>query len=256
MSQGRFIARNLPFGVYRLNIERPGFGSFSTLVEIRSEVPLDYTVTLRVAPIETAIVVKDSATLLDPHRTAPVYYIGDETLRDRLGATPGRAVLDLVEMQPGWILEANGVLHPRGAEYNTQYVVDGFPVVDNRSPAFAPGLDVDEVQSMNVRTAGYPAEYGRKLGGVIEVTTKEDTRAGWHGSAVFDGGSFSTAGGDRLGAIRAGPHGSGSEPGLRAHRPLSRSTGSRELHKQRDGRRWKRALRHRFQRKGPACASP
>ena len=194
--QGRFIARNLPFGVYRLNIERQGFGSFSALVEIRSEVPLDYPVTLRVAPIETAIVVKDSATLLDPHRTAPVYYIGDDTLRDRLGATPGRAVLDLVVMQPGWILEANGVLHPRGAEYNTQYVVDGFPVVDNRSPAFAPGLDVDEVQSMNVRTAGYPAEYGRKLGGVIEVTTKEDTRAGWHGSAVFDGASFSTAGGD------------------------------------------------------------
>ena len=30
-------------------------------------------------------------------------------------------------------MEANGVLHPRGAEYNTQYVVDGFPVVDNRS---------------------------------------------------------------------------------------------------------------------------
>src|SRR6185369_173174 len=111
--------------------------------------------------------------------------------------------------------------HPRGAEYNTQYVVDGFPVVDNGSPTLAPGLDVDEVQSMNVRTAGYPAEYGRKLGGVIEVTTKEDTRAG--------------------------PHGSGSEPGLRAHRPLSRSTSSRELHQQRDGRRWKRALRHRFQ---------
>src|SRR5207244_2683000 len=88
--------------------------------------------------------------------TAPAYYVGEETLRDRLGATPARAVLDLVEMQPGWLVEANGVLHPRGAEYNTQYVVDGFPVVDNRSPAYAPGLDVDEIQSMNVRTAGYP----------------------------------------------------------------------------------------------------
>ncbi|HKF26090.1 MAG TPA: TonB-dependent receptor, partial [Candidatus Acidoferrum sp.] len=84
---------------------------------------------------------------------------------------------------------------PRGAEYNTQYVVDGFPLVDNRSPAYAPGLDPDEIQSMNVRTAGYPAEYGRKLGGVIEVTTAEDMRAGWHGSAAFDGGSFSTGSG-------------------------------------------------------------
>ena len=194
-SQGRYTVRSLPFGIYRLNVERTGFASFSTLLEIRSEVPVDFKVTLGIAPIETAVVVTDAATLLDPHRTAPAYYVGEETLRDRLGATPARAVLDLVEMQPGWLVEANGVLHPRGAEYNTQYVVDGFPVVDNRSPAYAPGLDVDEIQSMNVRTAGYPAEYGRKLGGVIEVTTAEDARAGWHGSAAFDGGSFSTASG-------------------------------------------------------------
>lgn len=193
--QGRHVARNLPFGLYRLNVERPDFAPFSTLLEIRSEVPLDYTVTLRVAPIETSLIVEDSATLLDAHRTAPAYYIGDEELSDRLTSSPGRAVLDLIDMQPGWLVEANGVLHPRGAEYNTQYVVDGFPVVDNRSPAFAPGLEVDEIQSMNVRTAGYPAEYGRKLGGVIEVTTAEDARPGWHGSAVFDGGSFSTASG-------------------------------------------------------------
>ncbi len=194
-NQGRYSARNLPFGVYRLTIERTGFGPFSTLLEIRSEVPFDYKITLGIAPIETSVVVRESATLLDPHRTAPAYFVGEETLRDRRAATPARAVLDLVQMQPGWLLEANGVLHPRGAEYSTQYVVDGFPVVDNRSPAFAPGLEVDEIQSMNIRTAGYPAEYGRKLGGVIEVTTAEDMRAGWHGSAAFEGGSFSTAGG-------------------------------------------------------------
>jgi hypothetical protein len=194
-NQGRYIARNLPFGVYRLNIARPGFGSSSTLLEIRSEVPLEYKVTLSVAVIETSVVVKDSATLLDPHHTAPTYYVGEETLHDRRASTPARAVLDLIDMQPGWLVEANGVLHPRGAEYNTQYVVDGFPVVDNRSPAFAPGFEVDEIQSMNVRTAGYPAEYGRKLGGVIEVTTAEDTRPGWHGSAALNAGSFSTASG-------------------------------------------------------------
>ncbi|HLN01146.1 MAG TPA: hypothetical protein VK335_17785 [Bryobacteraceae bacterium] len=194
--QGHFTARNLPFGTYRLKIERAGFSSYSALVEIRSEVPRDYTVTLRLAQIETTMVVEDSATLIDAERTAPAYYLGGETLQDRPAATPGRGVIDLVESQPGWILESNGVLHPRGAEYNTQYVLDGFPIIDNRSPAFAPSLDADDIQSMTVRTAGYPAEYGRKLGGVIEVTTKEDTRAGWHGSAGFDGGSFSTAEGN------------------------------------------------------------
>ena len=194
--QGRYTARHLPFGVYRLNIERAGFGPVSALITIHSEVPFEYAVTLRIAQIETAVVVKDSDTLLDPHRAAPAYRIGEDTLRDRPAAMAARGIIDLVDGQPGWLLEANGVLHPRGAEYNTQYVVDGFPVVDNRSPAFAPGLDADDVQSMNIRTAGYPAEYGRKLGGVIEVTTAEDTRSGWHGSAAFEGQSFSTTSGD------------------------------------------------------------
>jgi hypothetical protein len=194
--QGRYAARHLPFGVYRLNLDRPGFAPVSTLITIQSEVPLEHTVTLRVAQMDTEVVVKDSDTLLDPHRTAPAYRIGEETLHDRPAASPARALIDLVEAQPGWLVEANGVLHPRGAEYNTQYVIDGFPVMDNRSPAFAPGLDADEVQSMTVRTAGYPAEYGRKLGGVIEVTSAEDTRGGWHGAAAFEGGSFSTASGE------------------------------------------------------------
>jgi outer membrane cobalamin receptor len=93
------------------------------------------------------------------------------------------------------LLEANGVLHPRGSEYQTQYVIDGLPLTDNRSPSFAPELEADDVHSMNILTAGYPAEYGRKLGGVIEVVTSGDARQGLHGNFVASGGSFGTASG-------------------------------------------------------------
>ena len=47
---------------------------------------------------------------------------------------------DLINMEPGWLLEAGGVLHPRGSEYQTQYVVDGIPLTDNRSAGFAPEI--------------------------------------------------------------------------------------------------------------------
>ena len=68
----------------------------------------------------------------------------------------------------------------------------GFPITDNRSAAFAPALEVEELRSLNVLTANYPAEYGRKLGGVIEVVTARDTTPGFHGTAVLQAGSFST----------------------------------------------------------------
>jgi hypothetical protein len=96
----------------------------------------------------------------------------------------------MVNSQPGWLLEANGVLHPRGSEYDVQYVIDGVPLYDNRSPAFAQSLGVEEFESMTMRTGGFPAEFGRSLGGVVEVKTNHDPAPGLHGEAVLQGGSF------------------------------------------------------------------
>jgi hypothetical protein len=99
-----------------------------------------------------------------------------------------------VNSQPGWLYEGNAVLHPRGSEYQTQFVVDGIPLTDNRSPSFGPAIDADDVQSVSIYTAGIPAEYGRKMGGVVEVNTLQDSQPGFHGQFVLSGGSFDTAG--------------------------------------------------------------
>src|SRR5581483_10603284 len=46
--EGIYSIRALPFGVYRLQVERNGFAPFSSLIEIRSEAPLDYRVRLEI----------------------------------------------------------------------------------------------------------------------------------------------------------------------------------------------------------------
>ena len=120
--------------------------------------------------------------------------MGTDFIQHRLSSIPGRSLQDLVNSQPGWLYEGNAVLHPRGSEYQTQFVVDGIPLTDNRSPSFGPEIEADDVQSMSIYTAGIPAEYGRKMGGVIEVNTMEDSQPGFHGQVVLSGGSFDTAG--------------------------------------------------------------
>ena len=194
-ADGRYMAQDLPFGVYRLSLHAEGFAPWSDLVEIRSEVPVHLTVTMGVAPLTTQVQVNDSATLVDPYRAGTLYTVGRQTISEQAAAQPGRDLLDLVADQPGWLLEANGVLHPRGSEYDVQYVVDGLPLTQNRSPAFAPSFDTDEVESLRVITANYPAEYGRKLGGVVELITQKDVPTGLHGQLDASGGSFSTADG-------------------------------------------------------------
>src|SRR6059058_5195338 len=193
--EGRYIAQDLPFGVYRLSLQAEGFAPWSNLVEIRSEVPVRVAVTLGVAPVTTQVQVNDSETLVDPYATGSLYSIGRQAIEEHDAAQPGRELLDLVAEQPGWVYEANGVLHPRGSEYDVQFVVDGLPLTQNRSPAFAPSFNTDEVESLRVITANYPAEYGRKLGGVVELTTQKDVPVGLHGQLDAGGGSFSTANG-------------------------------------------------------------
>ena len=76
------------------------------------------------------------------------------------------------------------------------------PLTQNRSPAFAPEFDADDVESMRVLTATFPAEYGRKLGGVVEVTTVKDVPDGLHGQLDLNGGSFSSISGSAARFLR------------------------------------------------------
>jgi hypothetical protein len=73
-------------------------------------------------------------------------------------------------------------------------VIDGIPLTDDRSPSFGPEIEADDVQSMSVYTAGIPAEYGRKMGGVVEINTQQDSDPGFHGQISLYGGSFDSAG--------------------------------------------------------------
>jgi hypothetical protein len=186
-SLGVAVLKRVPLGRYVLEVERAGFVSFNGVVDVQSTLPFEYHVTLTVGGIAAQVTVTPDQTLVDTGESGAVSRIGARTIETRVLSLPGRSLPALIDTQPGWLLEANGILHPRGSEYQTQLVVDGLPVTDNRSPAFAPALDADTVQSLTVLTAGYPAEYGRKLGGVVEALTAYATRQGLHGAFVASG---------------------------------------------------------------------
>ena len=191
--QGLLVARRLPFGKYRIVVERSGFDPYSALIEIRTALPVEHRVTMRLAALEAQVTVSANDTLIDLRQPTTMQRLGSEALSQRELALPGRALPDVVNTQPGWLLEANGILHPRGSEYQTQYIVDGLPMTENRSPAFAPEFAAADVRAMTVMTGGYPAEYGRKLGGVIEVVTGDQRRRGPGGSVLASAGSLDTA---------------------------------------------------------------
>jgi Carboxypeptidase regulatory-like domain/TonB-dependent Receptor Plug Domain len=191
---GALDVKRLPFGEYNVQIDSPGFAPLSKTVEIGSELPTDIALQLSLASVSSQVLVTSNATLIDPEQAGSEAQLGASTIQSAASSLPGRSLQDLVNSQPGWVFEGNAVLHPRGSEYQTQFVIDGVPIQDNRSPSFGPELESDDVASMSIYTAGIPAEYGRKMGGVIEVNTLRDTNPGFHGSAALSGGSFDTSG--------------------------------------------------------------
>jgi hypothetical protein len=192
--QGNLDAKRLPYGLYQLQIQGLSFAPLSESIEIRSALPLDRTIRLKLASVSESVKVTASGTLIDPYRAGSVNEVGLQTIENRLTALPGRSMQALVNSEPGWLYEGNAVLHPRGSEYQTQFVVDGIPLTDNRSPSFGPELEADDVDSLKIYTAGIPAEFGRKMGGVVEVNTLKSADPGLHGQLTLFGGSYDTAG--------------------------------------------------------------
>ena len=89
------------------------------------------------------------------------------------------------------------------------YVVDGLPINDQLTGAFATALDPHIVDSLELYTGDVPAEFGSKVSGVAAVATRTGTGSGrrFFGNTEVSAGQFGTlmnvtqAGGetDRLG---------------------------------------------------------
>ncbi|MFY9704223.1 MAG: TonB-dependent receptor [Terriglobales bacterium] len=192
--RGTLDVQRLPYGIYQLTVRQPGFAEITASVDIHSSFPTEYTIQLKLSSVNESVTVTAPNTLIDPDQGGAINHVGSDDIQTRLSSIPGRSLQDLVNSQPGWLYEGNAVLHPRGSEYQTQFVVDGIPLTDNRSPSFGPAIDADDVQSLSIYTGGIPAEYGRKLGGIVEVNTLQDSQPGFHGQVVLSGGSFDSAG--------------------------------------------------------------
>jgi hypothetical protein len=82
-ADGTARIKTLAYGVYRLDIEKRGFSSISNTLEIRSEIPVERTFQLAIAPVDTVIQVSDAGTLLDPNGPSSIMQIGSAQIEDR-----------------------------------------------------------------------------------------------------------------------------------------------------------------------------
>jgi outer membrane receptor protein involved in Fe transport len=190
--QGEYKFLNIPFHIYTVRVEAAGFQTVEKSIDVETAIPTSVDFALSVAAANETVTVTENASLVEADKTASDTNISQTLLERPLGAVPSRGIEAIVASAPGFAPDDNGRLHPRGSESQVQYVVDGVPITDNLSAIFATSLDARTLRTVEVLTGGISAEFGDKLGGVVNVNTRSGRETPTQGSVSFSGGSFST----------------------------------------------------------------
>jgi len=191
---GGFVIPNVPFNPYHLMVNSQGFAPHVQDIDVRSVVPLNLSINLKVQSSEVVNVESGGEDLLE---NDPTFHTDvDKNLFDKLPLeSQSSSVSSLITLTaPGNAADSNGMFHGLGDHAENSFSVDNQPITDQFSKTFSNQIPVDAVQSLEVITGAPPAEYGDKTSMVINVTTRSGQGMTTpHGSVSASYGSFGSA---------------------------------------------------------------
>jgi hypothetical protein len=196
-SDGKFEFDNVPFNNYHATISAQGFLVAHQDLNIRSSVPVELSIAMKLGTsVETVTVSESGADLVE---SDPVTHTDiDRALFDKLPLeSQSSSLSSLVTMaSPGVSADSDGLFHGMGDHASNSFSIDGQPITDQQSKVFSNQLPVDAVQSMEVIEGAPPAEYGDKTTLVIVVTTRSGLGVNEpHGDITASYGSFGSSNG-------------------------------------------------------------
>src|ERR1700758_1245475 len=192
---GKFTIPNVPFNPYHVTVTGEGFAPYAHDVDVKSSVPINLSINLKVTGSSEVVTVESTAEdLLE--NTSTFHTDVDRGLFDKLPLeSQSSSLSSLVTLSsPGIAADSNGLFHGMGDHAENSFSVDGQPITDQQSKVFSNQIPLDSIQSLEVISGAPPAEYGDKTSLVINVTTRsglgEKTP---HGSITGSYGSFGSA---------------------------------------------------------------
>ncbi|WP_321476007.1 TonB-dependent receptor [uncultured Paludibaculum sp.] len=196
-ADGAFQITNIPARNYEVNVSAPGFRAHESTISLSARLTLEFDVRLDLAANETKVSVSasDRALLVNAEETGTRAQLSEADI-GRMALQVGNRGLEAVVVSfPGFAQNANGAIHPRGAHNQLSFIIDGMPITDQLTGAFANSVDPNIVQNVELFTGNIPAEFGNKVSAVVNVTSKTGLGTGrlLGGSIAMSGAGFDTA---------------------------------------------------------------
>jgi outer membrane receptor protein involved in Fe transport len=189
---GRYRFPALSPGVYAVTAKLTGFSS-AERTGLKVSLGATTTVALQlVVSVKEDLVVTAEAPAIDTTRTT----IGTNATLETMQRLPiGRNFASIASTVSGTGTDVTGNITIYGATgLENAYIIDGVNTTGVKTGTQAKSLNNEFVQEVEVKTGGYEAEYGRVLGGTINVVTKSGGNE-FHGDAFgyYDGSSLASS---------------------------------------------------------------
>ena len=184
---GRYRLAGLSPGVYKVTATLSGLGA----VERNTAVALDSTATLNLKvelSAKEAVIVSGETPMVDTTSTTG----GTSYTSKVIEKLPlGRNYAEIIRSNPGVNTDQGDTqgralaLTVYGAtSVENQFIIDGVNTTNVIRGFQGKAINSEFIQEVEIKTGGYQAEYGRALGGVINVITKSGGNE-FHGDGFF-----------------------------------------------------------------------
>jgi hypothetical protein len=185
---GRFSFSRVTPGEYVLSVSSKGFRTSDTRVVVEPRAIRDLTVRLTLGPVEASVDVPADRPV--PETRSPSSTLLTASKIDAMPAAQRSNLPDaIVMLAPGMIRGHDDFVHIRGHEVALNPTIDGVSFWENPHALFSTGLTPEVIDTASVMTGGFPAEYGNRFGGVVDIFTKS-------GFGARERGTLSVSGGD------------------------------------------------------------
>jgi len=180
--QGEFKFTDLVPGLYTLQITLSGFKSSTQKVTIHPGVNTLDNIELEIESLQNEVTVVADSDGVNTSDATQATSFKQETL-ETLPLVNER-FQDAIPLVPGVIRGPDGLLNLKGARSGQSgYLVNSANVTDPVTGEFAINLPIEAVQTAQVLTNPYAAEYGHFTGGVTSVETRSGTEK-FHANAT------------------------------------------------------------------------
>jgi len=188
--EGRYRFPYLRVGAYEITIRQQGFSDQTRAVTLTVGAAFDLPFTLSVGAAETNIVIRAEGAVLESARSQIAGTVSQTEVQNL--PLNGRSFLDLALLVPGVsptntastqlfaetsAVPGQGISVSSQRNFSNNFIVDGLSANDDAAGLSGIFYGLDVVQELQVVTSGGQAEFGRAMGGYINVVTKSGTNS-------------------------------------------------------------------------------